>query len=229
MASNGLFVTGTDTEVGKTVIACGVLAALRRAGYRTAAMKPVASGCRSTAQGLRNEDAEALARSATVAVPYRQVNRYAFAEAIAPHLAAAEAGIVIDLAELAALYESTSARADITVVEGAGGWRVPLGADLDISDLAARLKIPVLLVVGVRLGGINHARLSAEAILADRRPLLGWVANVLSDHRAEQQIASLRARMPVPWLGTVPYLHRPKPNIVADHLNVPALLAHWQE
>lgn len=229
MADSGLFVTGTDTEIGKTVIASGLLAALRRSGYRTAAMKPVASGCRATADGLRNDDAEALARYATVTAPYEHVNRYALAPAIAPHLAAADAGVEIDLGELAALYEQLSARADITVVEGAGGWRVPLAPDIDISDLAARLNLPVLLVVGVRLGGINHARLSAEAILADGRPLLGWVANVLTDRQVEQQVDSLRARMPAPWLGTVPFLDRPTPERVADYLDVPALLARLRE
>ncbi len=224
MVATGLFVTGTDTEIGKTVIACGLLEGLRRAGLRAAAMKPVASGCRETAHGLRNEDAEHLSRVAAVQAPYSQINPYALAPAIAPHLAAEEAGVRVDPAEIAACYGRLASGAELTVVEGAGGWRVPLAPGFDMSDLAAHLKLPVLLVVGIRLGCINHARLSAEAILADGRPLLGWVANVLTDNRAEAQIASLQTRMPSPLIGTVPWMQALDPASVADHLAIDTLL-----
>jgi dethiobiotin synthetase len=229
MVGTGLFVTGTDTEIGKTVIACGVLEGLRRAGCSTAAMKPVASGCRHVGDGLRNDDAERLRGLATTQADYHHVNPYALAPAIAPHLAAEEAGVTLEPAALADCYKRLTARADITVVEGAGGWRVPLGPSFDMSDLAADLKLPVLLVVGIRLGGINHARLSAEAILADGRPLLGWVANVLTNERAGAQIASLQVRMPAPLLGTVPWMQDPRPAAVADHLNIDALLRRLRD
>ncbi len=218
---NGLFITGTDTEVGKTVVACGVIHGLRAQGARVAAMKPVASGCRRTASGLRNEDAEALARAAGCAHPYSLVNPYALEPAIAPHLAAAEAGVTIDLEHIAAACQALAADGALVVVEGAGGWRVPLGRSIDISDLVRRLRLPVLLVVGVRLGCINHALLSAEAILADGHSLLGWVANVRAPDYAQEQIESLRLRMPAPLLGTVPaWPDSPSPGKVAAALDI---------
>lgn len=203
----GLFVTGTDTEVGKTVAGCSLLAGLNALGVRTAAMKPVASGCEPTPDGLRNEDALALMATASVRHTYAQVNPVALAPAIAPHLAAAEAGAVIDVPDLAAAAQRLAADADLLLVEGAGGWRVPLTADAGFADLAAALGYPVVLVVAVRLGCINHALLTAEAVQRDGLSLAGWVANVMNpgEPRLEQQLETLRMRLPAPCLGTLPW------------------------
>jgi dethiobiotin synthetase len=221
MAPRGIFVTGTDTEVGKTVIACGLVRALQQRGLRVAAMKPIASGCRATPEGLRNEDALAL-QALTGEPDYAAVNPIAFEPAIAPHLAAAESQRPIELKEIAAGYRRLAAGADVVVVEGAGGWRVPLGPEQTMADIARTLDLPVLLVVGIRLGCINHALLSAEAIAADGRPLLGWVANVVdaADRRASDQVASLRERLAAPLLGVVPRLPQPDANAVASRLDV---------
>lgn len=218
---DGIFVTGTDTEVGKTVIACGMVRGLQQRGYRVAAMKPVASGCGRTLDGLRNEDALAL-QALTGEPDYTAVNPIAYEPAIAPHLAAAESNRPIDLGEIVAGYRRLAAGADVVVVEGAGGWRVPLGPGQSMADIARALELPVLLVVGIRLGCINHALLSAEAIAADGRPLLGWVANVVdaADRRASAQVASLRERLAAPLLGVVPRLSQPDPEAVADLLDL---------
>ena len=203
------FVTGTDTEVGKTTIAAGLLHAARKAGLSTAAAKPVASGCVLTPEGLRNDDALALLAECTLPLRYEAVNPFAFEPAIAPHLAAREAGIELNVARLAEPVRQVLARqADFTLVEGAGGWRVPLAGRENLSDLAVLLGLPVILVVGVRLGCINHALLSAEAIERDGLRLAGWVANVVdpTTSRLEENLATLDERLLAPCLGRVPRL-----------------------
>lgn len=224
--SQAFFVTGTDTEVGKTTIAAGLLHAARAAGLSTAAAKPVASGCELTPQGLRNSDALALLGESTVALRYEQVNPFAFAPAIAPHLAAREAGVELNMAALAEPVRQVLALgADFTLVEGAGGWRVPLAGTSNLSDLAIDLQLPVILVVGVRLGCINHALLSAEAIERDGLLLAGWVANIVDAHtsRLEENIATLVERLPAPCLGCVPFLPERSPASVAAHLQIQLL------
>ncbi|WP_454256399.1 dethiobiotin synthase [Pseudomonas sp. Marseille-Q8238] len=224
--SQAFFVTGTDTEVGKTTIAAGLLHAARAAGLSTAAAKPVASGCELTPQGLRNSDALALLGESTVALRYEQVNPFAFAPAIAPHLAAREAGVELGVAALAEPVRQVLALgADFTLVEGAGGWRVPLAGTSNLSDLAIDLQLPVILVVGVRLGCINHALLSAEAIERDGLLLAGWVANIVDAHtsRLEENIATLVERLPAPCLGCVPFLPERSPASVAAHLQIQLL------
>lgn len=203
--NRGFFVTGSDTGVGKTYVAQVLLHQLARAGYKVAGMKPVASGCRATADGLRNADAEALRAASNVALDYADVNPYAFEEPVAPHLAAGE--IEIRLGCIQKSFARLRARADWVVVEGAGGWRVPLTAHAAISDLVKLLDLPVILVVGMRLGCINHALLSAEAISRDAVPLVGWIANEINSHmqRFADNIATLRDRMSVPLLGVIPY------------------------
>jgi dethiobiotin synthetase len=223
MAARGLFVTGTDTEIGKTVIACALLHGLKAGGARVAGMKPVASGCRRTAAGLRNDDAEAMQALVGPEFEYRQINPYAFEPAIAPHLAAAEAGVTVDFSLIEQTYRNLAQRADYAVVEGAGGWRVPLGPASFMSDLAAALDLPVLLVVGIRLGCINHALLSAEAIVGDGRRLIGWIANLRAPERADAQLESLRQRLEVPLLGVVPDLPEPNPQAVVEHLRLSEL------
>lgn len=215
------FVTGTDTEIGKTTIACGLLRAARNAGLSTAAAKPVASGCERTAEGLRNSDALGLLVGCSLPLRYEEVNPFAFEPAIAPHLAAREAGVQLDVEALAGPVNAVLARnADFTLVEGAGGWRVPLAGGENLSDLAVRLGLPVILVVGVRLGCINHAVLSAEAIQRDGLVLAGWVANIVdpATSRLEENLATLAERLPAPCLGRVPRLEVPSAEAVAAHL-----------
>lgn len=199
-----LFVTGTDTEIGKTHVACSLLCAARRAGYRVAAFKPVAAGCMQTGNGPRNADALALMRAAALDVPYALVNPYALPDAIAPHLTAADTGVDIDLDHLADCHAALAARADLVVVEGAGGWAVPLGLDRAFPDLVAANGWPVLLVVGMRLGCINHALLS-EQVITRTANCIGWVANCLppAQPRLADNIASLQARLQTPLRATI--------------------------
>ncbi|BAN46209.1 dethiobiotin synthase [Metapseudomonas resinovorans] len=220
------FVTGTDTEIGKTTIAAGLLYAARARGLSTAAAKPVASGCEDSADGLRNGDALALLGECSLPLSYEQVNPLAFAPAIAPHLAAREAGVTLDVAALAEPVRRILAMgADFSLVEGAGGWRVPLAGTASLSDLPIALGLPVILVVGVRLGCINHALLTAEAIQRDGLVLAGWVANVVdpATSRLEENLATLSERLPAPCLGRVPRLAEATPAAVADYLDLAPL------
>jgi dethiobiotin synthetase len=221
--NQAFFVTGTDTEIGKTTVAAGLLYAARLAGLSTAAAKPVASGCVLTAVGLRNDDALALLGECTLALRYEEVNPLAFAPAIAPHLAAREAGVLLNVAALQGPVQAIlDKRADFTLVEGAGGWRVPLAGQAALSDLAIALKLPVILVVGVRLGCINQALLTAEAIQRDGLPLAGWVANLVDPltSRLEDNLATLAERLPAPCLGYLPRLADASPAVVASYLNL---------
>ncbi len=220
------FITGTDTEVGKTTIAAGLLHAARLHGLSTAAAKPVASGCVSTAQGLRNDDALALLAQCSLPLRYEEVNPLAFEPAIAPHLAAREVGVVLDVASLYQSVRGVLDRgADFTLVEGAGGWRVPLSGAQSLSDLAVALGLPVILVVGVRLGCINHAVLCAEAIARDGLQLAGWVANIIEPQtsRLEENLATLAERLPAPCLGHVPRLQSAQADAVSAYLDLERL------
>ncbi len=220
------FIAGTDTDVGKTTIAAGLLNAARQAGLSTAAIKPVASGSQLTTAGLRNADALALQAQCQPPLDYALVNPLAFEPAIAPHIAAQEAGVELSVATLRPGIERVLARrADFTLVEGAGGWRVPLDRGETLADLAIALQLPVVLVVGVRLGCINHALLSVEAIQRDGLPLAGWVANIVDPgtSRLEQNLATLAERMPAACLGTVPRLDVPDAEAVAACLSLAPL------
>ncbi len=205
MSARGLFVTGTDTGVGKTRVAVALVHALRTHGLRVAAMKPVSAG---SVPGELNEDVVALLQAANVDADVRDVNPYAFAEPVAPHIAAALASVRIELDVIAAAYARLAAEADVVVVEGAGGWRVPLNEHEDMADLARRLGLPVVLVVGLKLGCLNHALLTSESITRMRLPWAGWIGNHLEPamQQAEENVASLHARMPVPCLGVQGYL-----------------------
>ena len=202
-----LFVTGTDTGVGKTRIAAALCMAYAAHGKRVAAMKPVASGCTQTSAGLRNEDAEALLAAMTVRAAYDEVNPYAFEPAIAPHIAAMEAGCSIDFRLLDGCYERLCRHSDVIIVEGAGGWLAPLDATHTFADLAVRWKLDVILVVGLRLGCLNHALLTAEAIETRGLRLAGWVGNSVDPDfaRREANIATLRSRLAANCLGLFPY------------------------
>jgi len=199
----GLFVTGTDTGVGKTRAATALCRALASRGRRVAAMKPVASGCARTAAGLRSGDALALLAAMNVRAGYRAVNPYAFEPAIAPHIAAAEAGVNIDFEVLDRAYRSLTAMSDVIVVEGAGGWLAPLDTHRSFADLAVFWQLEVVLVVALRLGCLNHALLTAESIERRGLRLRGWVANTMDPRfeRLEENISTLHARIAAPCLG----------------------------
>ncbi|TLF52510.1 dethiobiotin synthase [Halomonas urmiana] len=226
------FVTGTDTDAGKTLVTSGLLALARRRGFTTLGLKPVASGCEETAQGLRNADALALEAQTRPPLPYATINPFAFAPAIAPHLAARRAGATPTLAVLADhVRPPLDLERDLTLIEGAGGWRVPLNEREDLSGLAVRLALPVILVVGLRLGAISHARLSGEAIRADGLRLAGWVGNLIDpgfaadDALYRDNLATLAATLDAPCLGVVPRLaaegHAALAAAAADHLAMP--------
>lgn len=202
---NTIFVTGTDTGVGKTRVACALLRRARLRGLHACGFKPVASGCERTAAGLRNEDALALLAESAPGLDYRAVNPLALQPAIAPHLAARAAGLTIDPLMLGRAYAQLVRTHERVVVEGAGGWRVPLDAQTGFDDWVAAQRWPVVLVVGLRLGCINHALLTAESILR-RTALAGWVANVLPPQQPNWQdnVDTLRLRLPAPLWGVVP-------------------------
>ena len=204
---SGVFVTGTDTEVGKTIISAHLVRLLRQQDQSVIGMKPIASGCEQTDDGLRNEDALALMAQSNVDIAYEQINPYAFAPAIAPHIAAKQVDVTIDIDQIVTGYQALSKRAEQVVVEGAGGWLVPLNDQASMADLAEALALPVVLVVAVRLGCINHALLTVEAIQQRGLSLCGWVANQVDDcDEADEIIESLRARISAPCLGVVPHL-----------------------
>ncbi|GFM68462.1 dethiobiotin synthase [Pseudomonas cichorii] len=220
------FITGTDTDAGKTTVAAGLLHAARLAGLSTAAGKPVASGSVITPQGLRNSDALALLAECSLELGYDDVNPYTFEPAIAPHLAAREAGVSLTVnALLQPMRRLLERNADFTLIEGAGGWRVPLADQSNLSDLAMGLGLPVILVVGVRLGCINHALLTAEAIAQDGLQLAGWVANIIDPKtsRLEENLATLSERLPAPCIGRVPRLKKASADAVAEHLHLELL------
>jgi dethiobiotin synthetase len=202
-----LFVTGTDTGVGKTRVAAALCVAYAARDQRVAAMKPVASGCVQTEAGLRNEDAEALLAAMTVRAAYGDVNPYAFKPAIAPHIAAMEAGRPIDFGVLDGCYGRLCLQSDVIIVEGAGGWLAPLDATRTFADLAVRWQLDVVLVVGLRLGCLNHALLTAEAIEARGLKLAGWVGNSVDPdfERREANTDTLRSRLAAKCLGIFPY------------------------
>lgn len=212
------FITGTDTEVGKTFVACALLHALRQRGATALGMKPVAAGLDD--QG-RNEDVEQLIAASSLPAPRERVNPYAFHAAIAPHIAAAEEGRTIELATIVAAFEQLRELVDSVLVEGVGGFCVPLGPDGDTADLAVALNLPVILVVGMRLGCINHALLTEQAIAARGLKLAGWVANRIDPamSRFEENLAALQERIGAPLLGIV--AHGTTPEQAAAGLRLP--------
>jgi dethiobiotin synthetase len=222
--SRGIFITGTDTGIGKTLVAATLLEALKADGHRAAGMKPVASGCTQTPSGWRNDDAQLLLACSSGAPDYSSVNPYAFAEPVAPHLAAIDAGEEVRLEPIFAGFAVLSANVDCMVVEGVGGWAAPLAPHLMQADLVRALQLPVLLVVGLRLGCINHALLSARAILADGCTLAGWIGNRIDPamRRIDENIATLRTRLPAPCLGILPHAGAPDPCALASHLRAAA-------
>jgi dethiobiotin synthetase len=203
----GVFVTGTDTGVGKSVIAAALIRALARQGLRVAGMKPVAAGAAATPAGLRNSDALALMQAGNVAAAYESVNPYCFAPPIAPHIAAREAGVTIDIELLRQRFSVLASAADCVVVEGAGGWLTPISASLTMADLAAALALPVVLVVGLKLGCLNHTLLTARALAAHEEGLAGWIGNSIEPafEREADNIAVLENLLGESAAAIVPY------------------------
>jgi dethiobiotin synthetase len=225
MTAQGVFVTGTDTGVGKTLAACALLHALAARGLRVIGMKPVAAGARDEAGRLANDDVMALKAASTVSASDELVNPYCFEPAIAPHIAAAQVGVSIDLARIRDAYAVLAGRADYVIVEGAGGFRVPLGPSFDTADLVADLDLPILLVVGMRLGCINHALLTVAAIEALGLRLAGWVANHIEPDMmyASENVATLQERLRAPMVARISYASGLQPASVSGLFNSDAL------
>jgi dethiobiotin synthetase len=214
------FVTGTDTGVGKTLVSAALMRALGRQRIAVAGMKPVASGCAAAPGGLRNDDALLLQAEGSRPWPYQTVNPYAFEPAIAPELAAREAGIEVRLDTIETAFGSLQGGSDVVIVEGAGGFLVPLGAGLSFADLPSALGLEVILVVGLRLGCVNHALLTAEAVRRRGLALAGWVGNLIDPdfERLEANLDSLGQRLDAPRLGVIGYLDPPDIDLAADAL-----------
>jgi dethiobiotin synthetase len=227
-----LFVTGTDTEIGKTLVSSALLRGFAQAGLSAAAMKPIAAGAYFNAEdGIwHNEDADQLDAAAGVPLPPEVRTPYLLKAPAAPHIVAAQEGRTLELAPIVECYREAMRRADVVVVEGVGGFRVPLDDRHDTADLALALGCPIVLVVGVRLGCINHALLTAEAIAARGLRLAGWVANIVdpamrfADENIETIETWLHREHGVPLLGTVPHLAPPSAERAATSLDMPMLL-----
>lgn len=213
------FVTGTDTGVGKTLVSCALLHAFAAQGKRVAGLKPVAAGCDDHDH---NEDALALRAASSMQLTYGQVNPYCFPHAIAPHLAARHAGARIDFKRILTSYHELAAQADEVIVEGAGGFLVPLNEKQTGADLVKALDLPVIVVVGMRLGCLNHALLTVQAIADHQLECAGWVANVLAPEMPalQENIESLRERIAAPLLGVVPQMVEPDAHVAASHLDL---------
>lgn len=226
--ARAFFVTGTDTEVGKTLVTSGLLQAARQAGLSTLGLKPLAAGAEQQAQGWVNEDALALQAVSSLDPSYAEVNPVLLKAAIAPHLAAQEEGRTLNLDRLLGLVRGQLLkRADLTLIEGAGGWRVPLNTRHTLADLAKGLQLPVILVVGLRLGCLNHALLTAEAIQRDGLRLAGWVANACLPEpmaREQENLQTLQQRLPAPCLGVLPRLETASAEGAAAYLSLEPLL-----
>lgn len=216
------FITGTDTNVGKTLISCALLHGFAAQGQRVVGMKPVASGCDD--HDL-NDDVRSLLAVSNVVASRGQINPYCFAQPVAPHLAAQFVGVRINLDRIVQSCHELAAQADMVIVEGTGGFRVPLNDIEDGADLAMQLNLPVILVVGMRLGCMNHALLTAEAIANCGLKLAGWVANCVDEQMPmlNENIAALQQRLGAPLLGVVPHYQLPDAAIIATHLDLSLL------
>ncbi|MCP5216144.1 MAG: dethiobiotin synthase [Pseudomonadales bacterium] len=217
------FITGTDTGVGKTLVCSALLEAVNKANLTSVALKPVAAGCEMTDQGPVNDDALELQSHMSVQLSYEDINPIALEPAIAPHIAAAEIDLNIDIDELAQHCQAMTNDADVMLIEGAGGWRVPLNEEQYMSDLVKALNVPVIIVVAMRLGCINHGLLTAEAIRADGLQVAGWVANCTTADNMPglgDSLLALRDRMEAPFLGYLPYFEDPDPLQIAPYLEI---------
>ncbi|MEZ0231736.1 MAG: dethiobiotin synthase [Methylophilaceae bacterium] len=216
------FITGTDTGVGKTLISSALVMAFAAKGLKSVGMKPVAAGCELKDGRLISEDVASLLAASNVEAPIDQVNPYAFAPAVAPHIAAENAGIEISLDNIVTAYHQLKQQADVVIVEGVGGFCVPLNAHADTADLAVQLNLPVIMVVGMRLGCINHAMLTVQAIESQGLNLVGWVANQLDPEMPvfEENLIALKQRINAPCIGLVPWQLDIAPATVSTLLNL---------
>ena len=223
----GFFVTGTDSGVGKTLVSAALIHALRINGLRVCGMKPVASGCIETGQGRINEDADILIEASNVSADYDLICPYRFLSPIAPHIAAKQEGVAISCDHLVDCYQQLQSFSDVVVVEGVGGWQVPINDEQTMSDVAIELALPVVIVVGGRLGCINHAQLTAESMLASGLSVAGWVFNQIDPDL--QQLAevkqSLQSRMPGVLMADIPWQRNPDVVTIAQQLKLPDFCA----
>jgi len=220
------FVTGTDTDAGKTFVSCALLHRARKDGLKTLALKPIASGCEVTDEGLRNDDALKLQSAMTLDLDYEQVNPVAFEPAIAPHIAAARAGKSMQISRLAGYCRGAMFnKSDLCLIEGAGGWRVPVNDREFLSGLPKELGVGVIVVVGMKLGCINHALLTFDAIESDGLKVAGWVANRIDENMAcyEENLATLKRHVNAPLLGEVPFVSTGSSSDAAEFLALTAL------
>ncbi|MDM8567918.1 dethiobiotin synthase [Thiotrichales bacterium HSG1] len=214
-----MFITGTDTEIGKTWCTLALIQYFKNRNLSVAGMKPIASGCYYGNNGLRNSDAEQILALTGLDIPYDVVNPYSFEPPIAPHIAAEQIGQHIDLDKIITNYKKLQTQADIVIVEGFGGWRLPINSNLSIKDMVLAMEIPVILVVGIRLGCINHALLTAEAIMQDGCNLVGWIANLVDDSFvAQQSIDTISKYLSIPMLAQIPYLKTLDISLLANQI-----------
>jgi dethiobiotin synthetase len=226
--THSYFIAGTDTGIGKTVVACALLQVANNSGYQTIGVKPVAAGCEQIDGQWCNEDALLLQQYASVELAYGEVNPVALTDAIAPHIAAENQRVSIGVSDLAMHCEKIAAKKpDLLVIEGAGGWRVPLNERETLADLVIALQVPVILVVGMRLGCLNHAMLTVEAIKADGLVLAGWVANRVDPQMpcCQENVDTLKRLIGAPCLGELPYIAGAKPGGLASHLRLDSLFS----
>ena len=218
----GYFITGTDTGVGKTWVTLALMKAMQNKGKVVVGMKPVACGCKETRDGLRNDDAVQIIRQLNKVINYKTINPYAFEQAVAPHIAAELAGTVIDIEKIAGEFSILKKEADSVVVEGVGGWSVPLGEDIMLADLVNRLNLPVILVIGLRLGCINHALSTIRAIEADGAKLYGWITSQLDPDYVclKATMTTLQIRINAPLLGSLPYMESFDLKVASSQLQI---------
>lgn len=228
MAKRTFFVAGTDTDAGKTVVSAGLLTAANNKGLSSMGLKPIAAGCERTEEGLRNSDALILQKAASIKLPYEQVNPITFEPPIAPHIAAIQEKRVLNADRIAALCKGALMQpADFAIVEGAGGWRVPLSPRETMANIPKLLNVPVIMVVGMKLGCINHALLTAEVIARDGLRLAGWIANRVDPEMDcyDENVDTINSMLRAPLIGEVPYLEEPSAGNVAQYINLDTLLS----
>ena len=221
----GYFITGTDTGVGKTVVSLALMHALQAHGKIVAGMKPVSAGCMKTEYGLRNDDAVQLQKASSIELSYEIINPYAYEPPIAPHIAAQAVGDHIAIEQILTCYQLIASKADIVIVEGAGGWLVPINDKETMADIAIQLDLPVILVVGMRLGCLNHALLSVESIQRKGLKLHGWIANDITPAMEEstENVTSLQQRIAAQLLGILPYNPAATYSQLKQHLDLSSL------
>ncbi|MCF6322988.1 MAG: dethiobiotin synthase [Gammaproteobacteria bacterium] len=222
----GYFITGTDTDIGKTFAACALLQAFADKGVSVGAMKPIAAGCEYTASGWQNDDALRLMQYTNIELSYQQVNPVALSSPIAPHLALQETDESVTIAQLANSFDTIKKSADYFIVEGAGGWQVPLNENESMADIPKALGLDIILVVGMRLGCLNHALLTAAAIEQSGNYLVGWIANIINPDMLmiEKNILTLRNNIKAPLLGTLPHMDTKEVSSASQKLDVDFLL-----